>query len=287
MIILKNGGSDLTAALGAAHTSAAMSIAASARVVTPATPAYLPDAFYGASNGTTPVTLFSAPSSGTQVLVDFVSVLNTDTANKVVTVAVGSVVLCRVTLAPGERLEYTDANGWTTYSSVGGMKTTTADGVLPVSSQKQMVVLGADVVNDNATANTIADVTGLSFAVVNGNLYWFRFAINYTSAATATGSRWSINGPSASRLGYKTQHTTLNQTTSAATVEFFGAVSAYDTPTNASANSRTGAGANVAFIEGFIQPSANGSVIARFASEVSSSAITALAGSFVEYQQIS
>lgn len=46
-----------------------------------------------------------------------------------------------------------------------------------------------------------------------------------------------------------------------------------------------GAG-NIATIEGYISPSANGTVIARFASEVASSAITAKAGSFVEFMQV-
>jgi hypothetical protein len=39
-------------------------------------------------------------------------------------------------------------------------------------------------------------------------------------------------------------------------------------------------------VTGVIQPSANGTLVARFASEVSSSAIVAKAGSFVLYQQI-
>ncbi len=42
----------------------------------------------------------------------------------------------------------------------------------------------------------------------------------------------------------------------------------------------------IAWLEGLILPTADGTVIARFASEILSSAITALAGSFVQYQQI-
>jgi hypothetical protein len=41
-----------------------------------------------------------------------------------------------------------------------------------------------------------------------------------------------------------------------------------------------------AVINGLILPSANGNVIARFASEVAASAIVALAGSKVHYQQL-
>jgi hypothetical protein len=42
----------------------------------------------------------------------------------------------------------------------------------------------------------------------------------------------------------------------------------------------------MAIIEGFILPSAAGTVIARFASEVTASAITALRGSFVQYMAV-
>lgn len=45
-------------------------------------------------------------------------------------------------------------------------------------------------------------------------------------------------------------------------------------------------GSNIAVIEGFITPSANGTVIARFASEITASAIVAKAGSIVMYQQV-
>ena len=44
--------------------------------------------------------------------------------------------------------------------------------------------------------------------------------------------------------------------------------------------------ANIAIIEGLISASANGSVTARFASEISNSAIVAKAGSVVYYQRV-
>ena len=43
---------------------------------------------------------------------------------------------------------------------------------------------------------------------------------------------------------------------------------------------------NTAYITGFVQPSADGNVIARFASEVASSAITAKAGSICRWVQV-
>jgi hypothetical protein len=60
---------------------------------------------------------------------------------------------------------------------------------------------------------------------------------------------------------------------------------AYGLPaaSNASSGSTT---SNRAIVEGMITASADGDVIARFASEVAGSAITALAGSVVYFQQL-
>jgi hypothetical protein len=141
------------------------------------------------------------------------------------------------------------------------------------------VYLASPVTNNNASANTIADVTGLSFAVTSGVRYKFRFYIQYTSAATTTGSRWAINGPTTTELQYNSVYTltATSQTTNFAV--------AYDIPAASNATSLTAG--NVAVIEGIIKPSANGTVIARFASEISSSAIIALAGrSYVDYEVI-
>ncbi|HVQ44597.1 MAG TPA: hypothetical protein VMT30_06550 [Candidatus Saccharimonadia bacterium] len=139
--------------------------------------------------------------------------------------------------------------------------------------------LAADVINNNATANTMADVTGLTWSVTSGTLYTFSCTISYTAAATTTGSRWSINGPATpTALFYKSQYslTTTTYTTN-------DPVNAYDSPAASSASSAAITGNNIATVSGFIRPSANGTVALRFASEVSSSAITAKAGSTCEY----
>lgn len=141
------------------------------------------------------------------------------------------------------------------------------------------VYLSGNVTNNNAVANTIADVTGLSFPVTSGVRYKFRFYITYTSAATTTGSRWAINGPSTTELNYFSYYTltATSQTTNFAV--------AYDIPAASNASSLTAG--NVAIIEGIIMPSANGTVIARFASEILNSAIVALANrSYVDYEVI-
>ena len=143
----------------------------------------------------------------------------------------------------------------------------------------QAVTITSDVVNNNAVANTIADVTGLSFPVVAGTRYWFRFVIPYTAAATTTGSRWSVNGPAVTAIHYRSEYTLT-----ATSRTFNEGLTAYNLP--AASNATSVVASNVAIVEGIVHPSANGSVIARFASEVLSSAITAKAGATVMYRSL-
>lgn len=141
--------------------------------------------------------------------------------------------------------------------------------------------LPSDVINNNASANTIADVTGLSFAVSANVTYRFKFFIVYSSAATTTGSRWSINGPATTFMHYRSTYTV-----NAGSESINSGNAAYNVP--AAANASSLATGNIAIIEGIIRPSAGGTVIARFASEISASAITAIGSgrSFVEFQAI-
>ena len=134
-----------------------------------------------------------------------------------------------------------------------------------------------DVANANAVANTIADVTGLSFNVVANTTYYFRFFIVYSAAATTTGSRWSINGPATTFMNYTSEYTLT-----ATSITNNQGLAGYNVPAGASASSLTTG--NICIIEGIIRPSANGTVTARFASEISASAITAIASgrSYVE-----
>jgi hypothetical protein len=155
--------------------------------------------------------------------------------------------------------------------------------LLDLAAAKGRVVLASDVTNNNGTANTIADVTGLSFAVKSGRTYRFRFQIVYTTAATTTGSRWSVSGPaSPTSLAYRSEYslTTTTRTTNEGQT-------AYDAPAASNASGAvTGAG-NIAIVEGIIKPSADGTLIARFASEIASSAVVAKAGlSFVDWELI-
>jgi hypothetical protein len=138
-----------------------------------------------------------------------------------------------------------------------------------------ITVLAVDRVNNNATLNTLQDVTGLSFAVTAGVRYGFRFVIRYLAAVATTGSRWSINGPAITELTYRSEYTLT-----ATSRTFNEGLVAYNLP--AASNLTSIVAGNIAVIEGILVPSANGTVVARFASEVANSAITAKAGSRVE-----
>jgi hypothetical protein len=140
------------------------------------------------------------------------------------------------------------------------------------------VTLSGDV--SNTALNVLADVTGLSFPVTANEMYWFQFQIAYTAAATATGSRWSINGPGSPTLLCYMSEYSLAATTTTRNANLL----TYDLPAASNATSSS-TGSNQAVIEGVIQPSSNGDVIARFAAEAASSAITAKAGSRVIWQR--
>jgi len=146
-----------------------------------------------------------------------------------------------------------------------------------ITSGVRLVALSADRTNDNATPNTIADVAGLSFAVVSGSTYWFRAAIPFTAAAGTTGSRWSMNGPATTLLRYRVVVPT------SATAEAVTHAAAYDEPAACTSDSPT---SGLVVIEGIVLPSASGTLAVRFASEVGGSAIVAKAGATLHWQQV-
>lgn len=139
------------------------------------------------------------------------------------------------------------------------------------------VVLSADVPM-SLVVNTLTDIPGLGVAVLANTNYWFRFWIVYTAATATTGSRWTINGPAATALIYRSEYT-LTATTSTRNAM----LNAYNLPAAANATSLAAPAYNWAEIQGFVRPSAGGTLVPRGASEVVSSAVIAKAGSFVEF----
>jgi hypothetical protein len=175
------------------------------------------------TNGANDVDLVGSPDSSTQRIVDFVGIYNADTANATATVKLDlngtEFILWKGVLASGERLQYTDNGGWQVFTIAGAPKVSQYLGTqTPAATTMTTVVTTEDTVNNNATLNTLKDVTGASFAVESGNTYYFEICIKYTSAATGTGSRWTMNGPAnptefmLSNLGIKSVDTQILST---------------------------------------------------------------------------
>lgn len=236
------------------------------------------------TNNTTDVNIVGAPSVGAQRVVDFISIYNNDTVNATVTIKLDAngteYILFKATIATGERIEYAEGRGFQVFADSGSVKlinqNNTAIGALT------SVVLGSDVTNNNAVANTIQDVTGLEFPVLNGKTYYFKFVIFYTAAATTTGSRWGVRCTAGTAAGLSmTSEYSLTTTTTTRNAEVQG----FDLPAASNATSAALA-QNKAILEGIFTPTANGTFVARFASEVLSSAIVAKAGSVCYYQKL-
>lgn len=144
------------------------------------------------------------------------------------------------------------------------------------------VSISDNVVNANAVANTLMDITGLSFPVSAGNRYRFVFHIPYESVTT-NGSRWSVSGPaSPTKLNYRSEYSLT-----AGTATLNAGLTTYDLPTGTNATSVAAGTGDFAIITGFIQPSVSGIVIGRFASETASTPVTVLAGASVQYVNLS
>lgn len=246
------------------------------------TTAYTPGRTLVNTNNASDVNLVPAPAASTQRVVDFISVYNSDTATAQVTIKFDAngteYTLWNGALATGEKVEYVEGVGFRVLA-VNGLPKVQSTQAAYVANNMNIVVLPNDVINNNAVANTIADVTGLSFSVIAGQTYWFEFVIPYTSAAATTGSRWTINGPAApTMLSYRSEYTLTATTTTVNTA------AAYDIPAASNASSLTAG--NVATVWGLIKPSSDGTVTARFASEILSSAITAKAGATLRWVRV-
>jgi hypothetical protein len=133
------------------------------------------------------------------------------------------------------------------------------------------IVLSADVVNANAVANTLENVSELSFPVVAGATYTFEFFTVVSVALSSTGHRVTLNGPATSKLFYYDHR---NQ-------ELF---TAYQLP--AASATATAPILQGKTFTGLITPSAAGTVMLQMAGEIAATAVTMVAGSYLEYRRV-
>lgn len=230
------------------------------------------------TNNTTAVDLVTSPSSSTQRLVSYLSVYNSDTVSATVTINLYTTSttykLITMTLSSGERIEYQQGEGFKVFAANGSFKTTPNSIGSPFSTEIQHTMLNGDV---SVSTTSYSDVTGLSFPVLANKRYYFKFDIVTTSQSTATGQGWSINGPTFSSLMYYSFYAA-----SASAVQYNNGISTYNTGT-VTANNATKA---IGFIEGIINTTNSGNVVASARSETNGLTVTAKAGSVVFYQQL-
>ncbi len=236
------------------------------------------------SNGTSNVTICGSPAASQQNETLMLSFFNTGATSRQVIVeffdGTNGFRLFTATIAQNEKIEYKD--GWRVFANTGAVKQSINQGSnAPLGSGLIAVVLASDVTNNNAVANTIQDVTGLSASFLAGKTYYFKFVIWYTAAATTTGSRWAVNASAgtAANLSLVSEYSLTTTTTTRNAL-----IQAFDSPAASNATSAS-IGNNMAILEGYFRPTADCTFIARFASEVAASAIVAKAGSILYYQQ--
>lgn len=282
MIVLSQTTDKLQAVLAGAVTANQLQCVTSWRDRTSTT--FVADRTVTLTNSDTDVDLVGSPAASTQRIIDFISIYQNDTANVTLTVKLDAngteYILWKGLLAVGERLEYTDDKGFQVYNSAGAVKVSQYLGSQNAIVGAFTTVLSTEnTVNNNVSANTLSDVTGLSFAVTAGEQYYFEACIKYTAQATTTGSRWVMNGPANPTQFYMRSEYTLN-----AAGTTVNSVAAYQLP--AACNASSLAAGSVATLWGFITPSQNGTMQLQFASEITNSAITALEGSILKWQRI-
>jgi hypothetical protein len=127
----------------------------------------------------TTTTICAAPAASTQRQIKTINIRNTTSTPSVVTVKKDisgtEYDLFSITLGGNENIEYLDGRGWCVYTNGGAVKTSINQGSASITSGISAAVLASDVTNNNAVANSIANVTGLEFPVNSGSTYWFRF----------------------------------------------------------------------------------------------------------------
>lgn len=122
----------------------------------------------------------------------------------------------------------------------------------------------------NTSNTTLVDIPGLSFALAAGRRYYFRFLVTFRTGATTTGVGFGFSGPAMTSANWRAEiqrnapgTDQMHQDSRLVLTQFFSS------PSVVAANTDY-----IAVIEGFCEPSANGTLQLGALSEVSGSQIT-------------
>ena len=127
----------------------------------------------------------------------------------------------------------------------------------------------------NSSNTTPTSITGLSFAVSSGVMYHFKFMGGYQSAATTTGIGFTFTGPATTYCNWNVQ---IQQAAAGTDMMFTNTATALSSVL-VSASVVATATTYAWEVEGFVQPSAAGTLQLQVRSEVNASQVTVNAGS--------
>ena len=123
----------------------------------------------------------------------------------------------------------------------------------------------------NSSSSTPTDITGLSFSLTSGRRYHFKFMVTYQTAATTTGVGFCFSTPAMTASNYKVE---IMQAAAGTDQMYTNSVVNNLTTVLVSASAIALGTDYIASIEGFCQPSADGTLQLRCRSEVNASQIT-------------
>jgi hypothetical protein len=222
MIRLDTVNRSLTLFLGGAQATAPLQIVVSYSDQTSAT--YLGSTQLANSNGTTAVTICSAPVASVIRDIDMVTVLNTDSATQTVTIQLLDTAttykIITVTLLVGDKLTYTHGSAWQVVNNSGNIKytvlaTTGVDsfsggstGLTPATATTGVVTLGGTlaVASGGTGTATPALVAGTNVTITGT---WPNQTVNATSSGTVT----SVAALTLGTTGTDVSSTVANSTT--------------------------------------------------------------------------
>ena len=222
MIRLDTVNRSLTLVLGGAQVTAPLQIVVSYSDQTSAT--YLGSTQLANSNGTTAVTICSAPVTSVIRDIDMVTVLNTDTASQVVTIQLLDTAtnykIISVTLLVGDKLTYTHGSAWQVVNNAGNIKYSVlsssgvdsfsggSTGLTPATATTGAVTLGGTlaVASGGTGTATPALVAGTNVTITGS---WPNQTVNATNSGTVT----SVAALTLGTTGTDVSSTVANSTT--------------------------------------------------------------------------
>lgn len=209
--------------------------------------------------------ILAAPGSNVRRNAKTINIRNKSTTTAVTVTAVFDAngtdyELHKVLLQPGDALEYIEGVGWFTIS--------------PTKTDVILRVAGSNYVN---ATTSFTDITGLTYPIKNGKHYNFLAMLTHVNDAATTGSRFAINGPTATTFRASEVQVVTTSVTSATFGA--GAQTTLDTAIIATTSGSTSVRSTI--IHGYYNPSADGTFAVRGASEVAVAAgLTVHVGSF-------